>query len=245
MEISYTGLSSLFSCEYSWYLRYIVKVPSVETSASVYGTALHRAIKIGYDNGLNRDEIIKTFKREWFVLTAQKDIIYSHEKDYAKRLVNGQEIIGNYYDKYMHNTPQPKATELRFGRSDGVKLGEHTLIGIIDQVDHNNKVIDYKSSKPTAAELDFDLQFTLYSYAYRALYGVKESALVLRHLGTLSDVTTTRTDSDFDILREEIDKAERTINAGIFLRNLGRGCANCYFLGACLGKERKVDRWRK
>jgi len=44
MQISYTALHSLMECEYSYFLRYIDRVSIMESSASVYGTAVHRTM---------------------------------------------------------------------------------------------------------------------------------------------------------------------------------------------------------
>jgi CRISPR/Cas system-associated exonuclease Cas4 (RecB family) len=129
------------------------------------------------------------------------------------------------------------------GMVDGIMIGNHVLVGVIDQVDNRGKVIDYKTgAKPTKTQLDFDLQFTIYSYAYRKIFGKRESGLILRHLTTCSDITTERKANDFKFLASEIDKIERSINNDIFVRNLSRGCAYCYFLEACLGKERQQRR---
>ena len=91
--------------------------------------------------------------------------------------------------------------------------------------------------------MDLDLQFTIYSYLYRQLYGEPENGLILRHLGTMKDLPTTRTEEDFDVLLKEVVKIDKKIQGGNFVRSIGRDCANCYFLEHCLGKERPIGRW--
>lgn len=243
MEVSYTLLHSLMECEYSYYLRYILRVPIKEQSASVYGTAVHRAIKIGYDNNLARDDWGKVFKSEWVALTAKKDIIFYNEYEYLKKFKDGEQLLLTYYDMFVKRKKPPQMLEYFFGRDKAVALGNHVVIGVLDQIDAKNNVIDYKTgAKPTQAKLDLDLQFTIYSYAYRQLFGRKENGLILRHLGTMKDMKTTRTEADFELLEEEVDKVERRLKGKIFVRNLGRGCASCYFIEHCLGKERKIGR---
>ena len=237
-------LHSLMECEYSYYLRYVARVPIKESSASVYGTAIHRAIKIGYDNDLPRDDWAKVFKSEWVALTAKKDIVYYNENEYLKKFKDGQQMLLDYYDIFVKKEKKPpQMLEYFFGRDKAVTLGNHVMIGVIDQIDAKGKVIDYKSGvKPTQAKLDLDLQFTIYSYAYRQLFGREENGLVLRHLGTMKDLKTKRTEDDFELLKEELDKIEKRLKGKIFIRNLGRDCANCYFIEHCLGKERKIGR---
>lgn len=244
MQISYTGLHSLMQCEYSYYLRYIKRVPILESSASVYGTAIHRAIKIGYDNNLARDEWSKVFKSEWVSLTSKKDIVFAYDNEYLKKFKDGQQMLTDYYDTFVKKAKNPpKMLEYFFGRDQAVMIGNHVIIGVIDQVDAKDRVIDYKSgAKPTQAKLDLDLQFTIYSYAFRQLFGREEGGLILRHLGTMKDLKTKRTEDDFELLIEEVDKIEKRLKGKIFVRNLGRECANCYFIEHCLGKERKIGR---
>lgn len=228
-------------CPYSYYLRYVKRIPIIESSSSVYGLVLHKSIRIGHDNGYSRDEWAKIFKREWMVNTLAKDnIVFIDEGDYMKRLKDGQEIITKYYDKFVKNKPALLQVELRFTKKDKVDIGKHYIVGAIDQIDADNRVIDLKTgAKVTQPHLDLDLQFTIYSYAYRKLFNREESALVLRHLGSCTDLITKRTEEDFKLLQSEIEKMDSAIKKGIFVRNLSRNCADCYFLEVCLGKERQ------
>lgn len=227
-------------CEYAYYLRYVRRVKTIESSASVYGTALHKAIKVGYDNDLEKDEWVKTFKNEWVIITNSKEgIIYSGDKDYIQKLRAGQDIIANYYDKFVKDKPKPLETEYFFSKKKGIKLGKHIVVGVFDQIDTEGRVIDYKSGvKPTKFQMDLDLQFTIYSYAYRKLFGAEEKELVLLHLPTCSEIVTNRTDDEFKVLESEVDKIEKSIEKDFFVRNLDRGCATCYFLEECLSKKK-------
>lgn len=242
--MSYTMLHSLMECEYSYYLRYVERVPIRESSASVYGTAIHRAIKIGYDNNLARDDWAKVFKSEWITLASSKDIVFSYDNEYLKKFKDGQQMLIDYYDTFVNKTKNPpEMLEYFFGRDSTVKIGEHETIGVFDQIDTKGRIIDYKSGvKPTQGKLDLDLQFTVYSYAYRQLFGREEGGLILRHLGTMKDMKTTRTEDDFEILKEEVNKISKRLKGKLFVRNLGRNCASCYFIEPCLGKERNSGR---
>ena len=246
IDMSYTMLHTIMTCEYMYYLRYIKRIQLVESSSSVYGTAVHRTIKLAYDNNLKKDDIVKVFRQEWVQLASGKDVVFSHEKDYLNKLTLGQELVAEYYDKFIKKGPSPKKVEYFIGRKDGIKIGKYNLVAVFDQITHDDRVVDLKTGvKPTQNELDLDLQFTIYSYAYRQIYGEEEKGLVLRHLGTMKDLTTTRTVGDFSILLNEVDKVESKINSGVFLRNLDRDCSKCYFLNVCLGKEKQFGRYNK
>lgn len=246
MDISYTALHTLMTCEYMYYLRYVERVQLVESSASIYGTAVHRSIKLAYENNLNDKELVKVFKREWIQLASGKDIVFLHEKDYLNKLTEGQQLVAKYYNKFIKGVPPPKKVEYFVDRKVGVKIGKYNVVAVFDQITHDDKVVDLKTgAKPTQNELDLDLQFTIYSFVYRQLYGEEESGLVLRHLGTMKDLITTRTDADFAILLEEVGKLEDKLKSNVYLRNLDRGCTRCYFLKHCLGKEKQFGKWNK
>ncbi len=245
LDLSYTMLKAFFNCEYSFFLRYVERVPLAENSASVFGTAIHRSISIGHVNNLtNKEDWIKLFKREWFAETSNKKIIYSSDRDYIKKLEDGRKMMADYFDTYVKGNKPPQNIEMRFGKKENIRLGNHLLVGIIDQIDED-KIVDLKTgSRPNSKlELDLDLQFTIYSYAYKQLFGKEEKGLILRHLGTMKDMTTERTEKDFEILLSEVNKIQAKVDSGVFTRNLDRSCAKCYFLESCLGKERKYERW--
>ena len=246
IDISYTMLHTIMSCEYMYYLRYVKRVPLVESSASIYGTAVHKTVKLAHENNLTKDDMVKVFKHEWIQLASAKDVVFLHEKDYLNKFSSGQELIAEYYDKFINKVPSPKKVEYFISRNNGIKLGKYNVVAVFDQITHDDKIVDLKTGvKPTQNELDLDLQFTIYSYVYRQMYGEEENGLVLRHLGTMTDLTTTRTEEDFSILLNEVEKIESKINSGVFLRNLDRNCSRCYFLNVCLGKEKQFGRWNK
>lgn len=144
MKFSYTALKSFMGCEYSYYLRYVDKVKLQETSASLYGSAVHRTLQIGYENDLPRDDWAKFFKSEWVAENAAKTVTFYYDGEYVKKLKDGQKLVLDYYDKFY---TKGTATELeyRFGFKDGLKLGNHLILGVIDQIDDKGRVIDYKS----------------------------------------------------------------------------------------------------
>jgi ATP-dependent helicase/DNAse subunit B len=241
-ELSYTKISTLMDCEYKYYLRYVERVSTPTGSALVFGSALHNAIKAAYESGLDREGWIKVFVNEWKTLTSIEDVHFLYENEYMARIKEGKKIIGDYYDKFVaDSTFSPKHLEFRFTKSDGIKVGDFFLVGAIDQIDSANNIIDLKSgTKPVAFTLDYDLQLTIYSYVYRKLFGEEEGGLIIRHLGTSADMPAgKRTQKDFDILEEEIDKFGSKVKSGIFLRNIGRSCAYCQYAKKCLGIEKK------
>ena len=241
-ELSYTKLSTLMECEYCYYLRYIERIKTPSTSPLVFGSSVHNAIKTGYEtNNLDREGWEKLFVHEWKVLTSIEDVVFSYDREYFARLKEGKKILGAYYDEFASVVPAPLHTELRVTRSDNIKIGSMFLVGSIDQIDYEGNIIDYKTgTKPVGFTLDFDLQLTFYAYLYRKLFGEEEKSVRIRHLGTMKDMAVSpRTERDFSLLEEEVDKFEKKSKSSSFMRNIGRSCAYCSYSSTCLGRERE------
>ena len=149
MEFSYTKLSSFLDCPYKFYLRYEKKVELPTSSIALYGSCVHKAIELSYINDLPREEWAKVFKQEWTQNNSYQSVDFYFEGEYLKKLKDGQELMLKYYDTFVKgNKVKPAHIEARFGRKDGICLGDHLLIGIIDQIDTKAVVIDYKTGTP-------------------------------------------------------------------------------------------------
>jgi CRISPR/Cas system-associated exonuclease Cas4 (RecB family) len=245
-QISYTMLSTFFSCEWKYYLRYIEKIPLPNTAAMVYGSVIHDVIKNGYQQELNGEEMGKIFVEKWMRELDIKNV-FINGKDNVDKRREGKEMLLDYYNRYMKDAPAPKVIEKRIGynKDDKLTIGSYPLIVVFDQIDSEDNIIDMKTgAKPQQSEIDLDLQLTLYSYAFRKIYGRTEKGLIIRHLNSMRDFVTTRNDKDFEIITGEIEKVGKKIKSGIFVRSIGRSCDDCNYLEVCLGKERAINKWK-
>jgi hypothetical protein len=99
----------------------------------------------------------------------------------------------------------------------------HDLLGIIDLADHNDQIIDFKTTgrKKQQAEADRSLQLSSYAVLWHTKTGRLPSRLLLdvqyRKEVPMSEVlTTTRDREDVAILVRNINVILAGINAGIF-----------------------------
>jgi CRISPR/Cas system-associated exonuclease Cas4 (RecB family) len=215
--------------------RYILRGRLKENVPMMFGSALHNAIKIGYDYELERPDWLKVFKREWIMSAKKNRDVFSSESEYIDKLKEGQAIIGKYYKGFVEGVKPPIAIESKFRK---IPIGNHTVLGIIDQISGDRAVIDYKTGYrvPSNSEMALDLQFTMYSYAYRHIYQEEESALILRNIRMNKDVYTQRTEKDYKLLESIMNGVSKAINAQLFYRHIGWGCQHCSFYSNCLGK---------
>ena len=111
-----------------------------------------------------------------------------------------------------------------------VPIGEHRFVGRFDRVDHRGEyrfqVLDYKAEQrvPTPAEVDEDLQLTLYALAFAKLTGEIPS-LVMYHLRTNTPIPTTRTKAHLDGIEGRVMDAAARMGAGQDLTP--RRCREC------------------
>jgi DNA helicase-2/ATP-dependent DNA helicase PcrA len=132
-----------------------------------FGTAIHFALEILYQN-LNNDKLI--IKQDFlnnFQYALQKEIL--SQVDYKDRLAHGYKILSSYYDANKDDFKKALFTEKSFGTSltSQILLDDIALTGKVDRIDlispsslrgaeatkqsHSTKevkFIDYKTGKP-------------------------------------------------------------------------------------------------
>jgi hypothetical protein len=151
----------------------------------------------------------------------------------------GAGILKNFYTRHK-GKPSPIAFEKPFRK---LKFNGHLLRGVWDRIDKSEEgflITDYKTNKgcPTdereLALLHRHPQFTIYSLAFREVYGKTERDILFYHLRSGRIIKTRRSQGDFDYLASMLDKAQRTIEEGDYTPFYGFHCKFCDFLaGPC------------
>jgi len=245
MRFSYSMLSRFLDCPFSYKRIYIDKAETPDNISAVFGIVVHKTIHTGYSHKLEKADWLKVFKRNWIIAVKSRDALFATQEEFVSLLKEGQYMLSKFYDKYVKDVPFPIATEHRF---NNITLGNHTLVGIIDAITHDNEVIDFKTGKyiPKSLELSLDLQFTVYSYAFRQLYNKDEKALVLLNLRSNKKYLTYRTDSDYQVLETILDGVEIETSHKNFYKRPGRHCEWCPFMSECWGRiSPRQSMWSK
>ena len=175
-------------------------------------------------------------------------------KEQAEKLRRlGASMIGKYWED-NHHAPFPLAVEFRFevpapGRSDV------TLIGSIDQIreiEGKLWIIDLKTSWEDYGVEDSriqyavhnETQFTLYSWAFRMMWGKEEAGIIRYPLGFKKcPITGNKIDKKAIITPRDIENYVNLatlieyflfiLNKGIFPKFFGRHCQFCDYLDFC------------
>ncbi len=131
----------------------------------------------------------------------------------------GENILERFYVRHKPQ-PNPIAKEKSFGvkKDEPIDINGHLVRGIFDRIDKKGNymyITDYKTDKKSPAEDSFLLhrntQFSLYSYAFRKIFGEEEKALLYYHLRSGDIFKTHRSEKDYDYLKRLLDEVSNGI----------------------------------
>jgi len=154
----------------------------------------------------------------------------------------GKSILRRFYERHKGREP-PIYREKR----KTLDIFGHPTIVIFDRVDKwpdgGWTITDYKTNKwpPGGLDLHRNVQFTLYSYAARKMFGNElgpvENAIYHYHLRNGKLYETHRSEEDFVYLEKLLDRTsseiDRALKTGDFIPYYGYKCPSCDFSVPC------------
>jgi len=256
-HFSYSQLAAFEKCPLQYKFGFILKVPTRGKAVFSFGKTMHNTLyeflksineekKTAQKNlfgekvskKLNKkdekfDELTKLYEKnwigEWYESQKQKD-------EYYKK---GKEILKEFYGQFVKNPPKilrvnnSLALEMPFN----LKIGEHTLFGVIDRIDQvlgGVAIIDYKTGQ-SKDKLDFEAkeQLLIYQIAAQEVLHLKPKQLAYYYLddGKLASFLG----SENDLLQQKtkiIDEIEKIKNSE-FEPTPGWQCQYCDFKDIC------------
>lgn len=238
--LSYSQIQTFEICPLHYKLKYILKIPTPQTSAQSFGTSVHATLRDFYQNWINGNKIkIEDakilLKNNWI---NEGYLSKKHEQETYKK---AQKLILEYLKKNFNKNNLPIALELPFSfMVENIKLG-----GRIDRVDifENNKIeiIDYKTGQntPTEKELLNNKQLTFYALAASEVKDKllnktpEDIILTLYYLEKEMKFTTTRTKNQLENAKKNILEKAEEISKSNFLCNKSIFCKNCEYKMLC------------
>jgi CRISPR/Cas system-associated exonuclease Cas4 (RecB family) len=133
-------------------------------------------------------------------------------------------------------------TEKSFGvrKDEPFEIGGHPVQGFIDRIDFLDGfwyVTDYNTDKKSPEKDSFILhrhpQFTIYSYAFRKVFGELEKSILYYHLRSGRVFKTHRSEKDYDYLKRLLDEVAEGIEKEVFVPFYGFHCNFCDYKTAC------------
>ncbi|HMT72948.1 MAG TPA: ATP-dependent DNA helicase [Chitinophagaceae bacterium] len=149
-----TALNHFLKCPLEFYFKNIVKIPSQKNEATEFGSAVHYALEklfrkmqdSGKDRFSSQEEFITAF--EWYMHRHRESFT---KEQFARRLEYGQEVLKNYYEKYIGSFNKIVAIERNIRN---VLVKDVPIKGKIDKLEFDGKsvnVVDYKTGDPEKA----------------------------------------------------------------------------------------------
>jgi len=151
-----TALNNYLKCPLEFYYKNLIRIPSPKNEATEFGSAVHYALEKLFRKMLGPDgrgseqrsfpakeEFIADF--QWYMHRHRE----SFTKDqFARRLEYGQEVLGNYYQNYVHQFNKIVVIEKNISTVIDHQI---PIKGKLDKLEFEGKtvnVVDYKTGDP-------------------------------------------------------------------------------------------------
>ncbi|HRZ85518.1 MAG TPA: PD-(D/E)XK nuclease family protein [Candidatus Paceibacterota bacterium] len=153
----------------------------------------------------------------------------------------GDNILKRFYERHKNQKP-PEKKESAFGnkKDELFSIAGHPVRGVFDRIDEKEGkwyITDYKTDKSCPEKDAFTLhrhpQFTIYSLAFRELFGKKETAILYYHLRSGNIFKTHRSEQDYEYIKRLVDDVAEGIIKDIFVPFYGFHCNMCDLKPAC------------
>jgi DNA helicase-2/ATP-dependent DNA helicase PcrA len=157
-SLSVTHLNNYLKCPTAFYFNNLIRVPAPLSSAMTFGSAVHYALEMLFRN-MNAhpdkqfapiENVVSDFK--WYMKRNEDSFI---ESEYKRRVEYGEQIIPEYYLKYIGQWNKITSVERSYRNvvMEGVPLN-----GKLDKIEfdgNNVNVVDYKTGQFERAKSKF------------------------------------------------------------------------------------------
>ncbi|MBL0272681.1 MAG: ATP-dependent helicase [Chitinophagaceae bacterium] len=149
-----TALNNYLKCPLEFYFKNLIRIPSPKNEATEFGSAVHHALEKLFrkmqdgkkDRFAPKEEFIADF--EWYMDRHRESFT---KEQFDRRKEYGQEVLSNYYDKYINSFNKIVAIERTIRN---VVIKDVPLKGKLDKLEFDGKsvnVVDYKTGDPDKA----------------------------------------------------------------------------------------------
>ncbi len=246
-RFSYSSLSTYEACPLKYAFSYVYRIPEPDRPAAplTFGATAHAAFEAFTKERRERiargeppptrEDLERHFRAAWIPVAFGDR---TTEEGYERRVGT---LLDNFWQGELESAGEAVAEELDFALvldpADGSPPVRIT--GQIDRVDRlpggGIEVIDYKTGSPRSQkDVHENLQLTIYALACRDALGLGTPELVTLYFTEQNArMSTTRTDEQLDLAREELLARVRPIRAGEFTATPGRPCEWCDYRAMC------------
>ncbi|MFH1648469.1 MAG: PD-(D/E)XK nuclease family protein [Patescibacteria group bacterium] len=246
-HLSSSQINLYLQCSLKYKFQYIDTLPKpFRPSGLAFGSVIHSALSWFHKermngNGVTLERFYRIFDADWYSLKVDTDIRYKYGEADMKLVVMAKEMLGLYF----HNPiKEVKGTEVPFvipliNPSNGKNLGID-LEGIIDLIEADETIVEFKTSSQTINQKDINdhLQLTAYSYAYEMLYRKPPKLLkVINFVKTkkpkMITMETKRGKTDYQRFFNLASQILKGIESQIFFPRTSFMCKDCEYERHC------------
>jgi putative RecB family exonuclease len=244
-HLSSSQLNLYLQCSLKYKFQYIDQIPRPFISSGLaFGSVIHSALSWFHKekmrgNGVSLERLYKIFDADWYAQKVETDLRYRNGEDEMKLVVMAKEMLG----LYLQDLPEGvKGTEISFvvpliNPSTEESLGV-TLEGIIDLIEEDDTIVEFKTSNQLINDINNHLQLTAYSYAYERLYQKPPKLLkVINFVKTKKPkmivLETKRDKADYQRFFCLANQVLKGISSQIFFPRTSFFCKDCEYEEQC------------
>jgi DNA helicase-2/ATP-dependent DNA helicase PcrA len=143
-----SALNNYLDCPIGFYYTSLVKVPGAKSENASFGTAVHAALKVVYDEGKGKPSYpALALLQDQFLTAMAKERAHFNKESYKRFTDHGLNILEAYYDHTFAEATPPRVLLTEY-KLDGIALDEVPLRGFTDLItfEGNDIVItDFKT----------------------------------------------------------------------------------------------------
>lgn len=241
--LSYSQIQTFEICPLHYKLKYLLKIPTPQTSAQSFGTSIHSTLRDFYLEYLKGQKLksvdsMTILERNWV------NEGYGSKFDERRSYERAKKLISSYLKDNFNEKKLPIALELPFQ----FMLNDLKIGGRIDRIDslENGKIeiIDYKTGNnmPDEKKLATDQQLNIYALAATMVADkllnkkAEDVVLSLYYLESNKKFTTTRTKEQLEEAKKTILGKRDLISKSSFLCSGNNLCIACEYKMLCSTK---------
>lgn len=237
-HFSYSQLAAFEKCPLQYKFAFILRVPVRGKAVFSFGKTMHNTLyeflKLANEKKkMKLEELVKMYNKcwidEWYESKKQKD-------EYYKK---GKEIIKDFYNNFSKNTPEILKVNnaLALESPFNLKIGEHTLYGVIDRIDKDGEeviIVDYKTGQ-AKDKLDSEAkeQLLIYQIAAQEVLQLKPKQLTYYYLDEGKQVSFLGSEKELSDQKAKIIEEIKKIKNSEFGPTPGWQCQYCDFKDIC------------
>jgi len=244
-HLSSSQINLYLQCSLKYRFQYIDQIPRpFKSSGLAFGSVIHSTLAWLHKekmngNGVTLDRLYRIFNADWYSQKVDTDIRYKENENEMKLTVMAKEMLGIYFYEPVQKI---KGAEVPFTIPFVNPVTEEdlgvNLEGIIDLIEEDETIVEFKTSAQMMNDIKNHLQLTAYSFAYEMLYQrppklLKIIDFVKTKKPKMVVLETTRDQKDYQRFFSLAKQVLSSIKGQIFFPRTSFMCKDCEFERPC------------